>query len=151
MALRTKFNVSNDVSKRTFDGITFDSEVEMKYYQNVILPQIDSGEIIRCERQKKFILQPKFKYGIKTVKPIEYVADFVVLLKDGKERVIDIKGCADCVAKIKRKMFWFVYPDIDYDWIGYSKIDGGWVSYETIQKGRKLRKKLKREEKEHRA
>ena len=63
---------------------------------------------------------------------------------NGEEIVIDIKGCPDSEAKLKRKMFWYVYPNIKYDWIGYSKIDGGWVLYETILQGRKSRKKVKR-------
>ena len=45
-------------------------------------------------------------------------------------------------------MFWYVYPDIEYLWISYSKIDGGWVPIETIEKGRSIRRKLKRKEKE---
>lgn len=28
---RTKFNVSKDIEKRTYNGITFDSILEMKY------------------------------------------------------------------------------------------------------------------------
>lgn len=47
---RSKYNVTDDVSKRTFDGIVFDSEMEMKYYKDVILPAVKSGEIIKFER-----------------------------------------------------------------------------------------------------
>lgn len=50
---------------------------------------------------------------------------------------------ADSVALMKRKMFWFKYPDVDYRWITYSKIDGGWVDYDDLKKARKERKKLK--------
>ena len=78
------------------------------------------------------------------MQPIEYKADFFIIFKDGREQVIDIKGCPDAVAKMKRKMFWFVYPNIEYLWIGYSKLDGGWVTYETIQAGRKQRKKQRK-------
>ena len=59
------------------------------------------------------------------------------------KQVIDTKGFADSVALMKRKMFWFHYPDVDYRWITYSKIDGGWVDYDDLKKARKERKKLK--------
>lgn len=144
MERRSKFNVGKDKGDREFDGIVFDSVVEMKYYRDVILPAVSAGEIVKFERQKKYILQPKFKHNNKNVQPIEYKADFFVVFKDGKEQVIDIKGCPDAVAKMKRKMFWFVYPNIEYLWIGYSKLDGGWVTYETIQTGRKQRKKQRK-------
>ena len=140
---RTKYNVGSDLSKRTFDGIVFDSCMEMKYYRDVVLPLSRSGEILEYELQKPFVLQPKFHNGKKTVQPIVYVADFYIKYRDGKSEVIDTKGCADSAAKMKRKMFWFHYPDVDYRWITYSKIDGGWVDYDDLKKARKERKKLK--------
>lgn len=85
---------------------------------------------------------------VKKVLPIEYKADFYLVYNNGKEQVIDIKGFKETSAKLKRKMFWYVYPDIEYLWISYSKIDGGWVPIETIEKGRSIRRKLKRKEKE---
>lgn len=143
MNRESKFNVGKDKSDRTFNDIVFDSAVEMKYYRDVILPEVEAGNIVHFERQKKYILQPSYTHCGKKVQPIEYKADYYVVYADGREQVIDIKGCPDAVAKLKRKMFWFVYPNIDYVWIGYSKIDGGFVTYETIQSGRKERKKLK--------
>lgn len=61
----------------------------------------------------------------------------------GRVEVIDIKGCPDAVAKLKRKMFLYNYPEIVYCWIGYSKLDGGWVPYEVLTQNRATRKKLK--------
>lgn len=147
MTMRSKFNVSGDLSNRTCDGIVFDSALEMQYYRDVVLPGVQRGEILRWERQKKYILQDKFKHGDKTVLPIDYKADFFIVYSNGRERVIDIKGCPDATAKLKRKMFWYRYPNVDYVWIGHSKPDGGWVTYETIQEGRRLRKKMKRNSK----
>lgn len=143
MERTSKFNVGKDKTDRTFDGIVFDSSVEMKYYAEVILPGVEDGSILKFERQKKYILQPSYTHCGKKVQPIEYKADFYVVYADGREQVIDIKGCPDAVAKLKRKMFWYVYPNIEYVWIGFSKIDGGWTTYEAIQSGRKERKKLK--------
>jgi len=141
MKQRSKFNVGKDEISRTYDGITFDSELEKRYYSDVLVPFIESGVIADCERQKKYILQPSFKRDGKTVPAIEYKADFYVRFATGSEQVVDVKGYAEPLAKLKRKMFWRVFPDIKYIWIGFSKLDGGWVPYEEIQAGRKQRKK----------
>lgn len=140
---RSKFNVSSDKSRRTYDGIVFDSELEMKYYRDVLLPAVESGEIVEYELQKKYELQPKFKKDNKTVRAIDYIGDFYIKYSSGKEVVIDIKGMPDSVAKLKRKMFWYKHPDIDYKWICYSKIGNGWCDYEYVKQQRALRKKNK--------
>ena len=146
---RTKFNVDKDISQRTCEGITFDSIMEMKYFRDVILPLKRSGDIACFELQKKYQLQPKFTYNDKPVLPIMYVADFYVEYANGKQEVIDTKGFADSAAKMKRKLFWYTYPEITYRWICYSKIDGGWCDYELVQHNRKERKKKKKEHKEN--
>ena len=147
--MRTKYNVGKATADRTYNDIVFDSAVEMRYYRDVILPQMETGDLTHCERQKRYILQPAFLHDGKKVQPIEYKADFYTVDKNGKETVIDIKGCPDSVAKLKRKLFWFTYPGVDYVWLGYSAVDGGWVTYEAIAAGRRQRKKEKRKLKEH--
>jgi hypothetical protein len=144
----TKFNVSKDTAKRTYNGITFASELEMRFYRDVVLPKSQSGEIKSYQMQVAYILQPKFVYNGKTILPIEYKADFVIEDKTGHITVIDTKGRADAVAKIKRKMFHYVYPDIDYQWISESKCDGGWVDYDLLQSNRRKRRKQKLKSKE---
>lgn len=143
MTGRSKFNVGKDKTDRTYNGIVFDSVVEMKYYRDVILPKTQSGEITYFERQKRYELQPSYVYQGKKIRPIDYKADFYIEYKNGNIVVIDIKGCPDSVAKLKRKMFSYKYPSIDYQWIGYSKISGGWKTYEEIEAGRKQRKLAK--------
>ena len=140
---RTKFNVDKDKEKRTCNGIEFASQLEMKFYRDVVLPQLRSGDMVNCELQKPYELQPKFTKDNKSVQAITYVADFVIKYKDGHEEVIDTKGYADSVAKIKRKMFWYSFPTLCYRWISYSKIDGGWCDYEYVQQQRRVRKKAK--------
>lgn len=112
----------------------------MKYYQDVLCPKVESGDVMSYELQKPYELQPKFIHNNKSVHPIKYVADFFIVYKDGREEVIDTKGCPDSVALLKRKMFWYHYPDVNYKWITYIKKFGGWIEYDTY-------KKLKREEK----
>ncbi len=142
---RSKFNVDKDKAKRTCNGIVFDSELEMKYYRDVVLPGVESGRIKYYELQKPYELQPKFVHDGKIVQPIKYVADFYIEYADGSSEVIDTKGIPDSTAIIKRKMFWYVYPDIKYIWVTWSKIDGGWCSYEYVKQQRNLRRKNKKE------
>ena len=145
---RTKFNVDKDVSKRTYDGIVFDSIMEMKYYRDVLCPLVESGDVVGFELQKPYELQPKFVHDNKNVNPITYVADFFIKYKDGSEVVVDTKGCPDSVSKLKRKMFWYHYPTVDYRWICYSLIDGGWCDYDYVKKQRAKRKKIRNKKKE---
>lgn len=140
---RSKFNVSKDTSKRTYNDIVFDSELEMKYYRDIILPKVNSGEIAHYELQKPYELQPKFRHEGKVVQPIKYVADFFIEYKNGETEVVDTKGFPDSVALLKRKIFWYLYPDINYKWVGYSKIDGGWCDFSYIKQQRAKRKKEK--------
>lgn len=149
---RSKFNVGQDKTDRSYDNIVFDSAVEMKFYKEFILPMVKTGEITHFERQKTYELQPSFLHHGKPIHAIKYRADFYIEYSNGKSTVIDIKGYPDNVAKIKKKMFHYKYPSIDYQWIGYSKSLGGWKTYEAIQEGRKIknreRKKRKMEKKE---
>lgn len=142
---RSKYNVSQDTDKRTFEGIVFDSAVEMRFYRDAILPGLGSGTIKYSERQKPYVLQPKFKRNGKNVQEIKYVADFYLEFPDGSSMVIDIKGMPDAVAKIKRKLFWFKYPETDYRWVCWSKNDGGWCDYEDVVQHRRARKKARAE------
>lgn len=137
---RTKYNVDRHKEKRTFHDIVFDSEMEMKYYRDVLCPMVESGKIIKCELQKKYELQPSFIHFSKKVQPILYIADFYILTCDHKEIVIDIKGCPDKTAILKRKLFWYVYPDLDYRWITYVKKYGGWRDYDEVKQLRKMKK-----------
>lgn len=143
MQTRSKFNVSKDTSRRTYDGIVFDSEMEMKYYRDVVLPKYNSGEIVKYDMQVPYELVPKFKKDGKTVRSIVYKADFYIEYADGRAEVIDIKGMADSVAKLKRKLFYYKYPDVNYVWITYVKKFGGWVLYDDVQKLRRQEKKNK--------
>ena len=142
---QSKYNVGKDRSKRTYEGIVFDSVLEMQYYRDVVCPKMESGDIVYCELQKKYTLQPKFVRQGKTVREITYVADFYIEYANGESAVIDTKGYPDSKAKMKRKMFWYTYPNENYLWIGYCKRLGGWVDYEIILKDREKNKKLKKQ------
>lgn len=118
----------------------------MRYFRDVLCPKVESGEVTHYELQKVYELQPKYIHNGKTVLPITYVADFFIRYRDGHEEVIDTKGCPDSIAKIKRKMFWYIYPDTNYQWITYVEKWGGWLPYEevnSLRKKAKLNKKLR--------
>ena len=137
---RSKFNVDKNTEKRTYNGIVFDSILEMRYYRDVICPKVESGDITNVQLQVKYELQPKFVHDGKSVQAINYVADFVITYSNGNMEVIDTKGCPDSTALLKRKLFWYQYPTVDYKWVTWVKKFGGWIEYEEY-------KRLKREEK----
>ena len=141
---RSKFNVSTDKNNRTFNGIIFDSALEMKFYRDYVCPKYENGEIKEYQLQVKYELQPKFVHEGKTVQAINYVADFVLTYSDGTVEVIDTKGFPDSTALLKRKLFWYKYPEVSYKWITYVKKYGGWIEYDEY-------KKLKRENKPKKA
>lgn len=136
-----KYNTSKKTSGRTYNNIVFDSVMEMEYYRDVVLPLFQTGEITYFELQKPYILQPKFTHNGKTIRRIDYVADFYIEYNDDRIEVIDIKGCADSIAKIKRKMFWYTYPAVTYKWLTYAKKYGGWCDWDEVQKLRAQNKK----------
>ena len=141
---RTKFNVDKSTDSRTCEGRVFDSVLELRYYRDVLLPLVESGEVVEYELQKPYELQPKFVHDGRTVQAIKYVADFYIKYRDGREELIDIKGFADATALLKRKMFWYTHPDIDYKWISWSLKDGGFILYEDLNKLRAQRRKAKK-------
>ena len=145
---RTKFNVDKDVDGRTFDGVVFDSALELRYYRDVLLPLVESGDVVEYELQKPYELQPKFVHDGRTVQAIKYVADFYIKYANGREEVIDIKGFADATALLKRKLFWYTFPELNYIWLTYSRPDNGWIEYEDLKKARAARKKERKAKKE---
>ena len=123
--------------------------MEMRYYRDVVLPQAESGRIKNYELQKPYELQPKFEHDGKSVRSIVYVADFYIEYADGHSEIIDIKGAADSIALLKRKMMWYRYPETTYRWITYVKKWGGWIDYEHAAAQRKAAKKMKKTESQH--
>lgn len=142
----SKYNVDHTVvgkAQRTYDGVVYDSKLEMAAYRDWIEPMLRSGEITKVERQVKYELQPAFTSNDEKYRPILYKSDFDLYYPDGTKWVVDIKGMVKPIDRLHEKMLRYRYPGIHFDFIGYSKIDGGWVSVDTITRGRKERKKAK--------
>lgn len=71
-----------------------------------------SGEISGLTLQPRFTLQPSFKKAGRTIRKIEYVADFMYTDRSGQTVVEDVKGMRTDVYRLKRKMFEYRFPDL---------------------------------------
>lgn len=136
-----KKRTSKDI--RTGKEIVFDSLLEQKFYLNYIVPKFKSGEITDYELQRKYNLQKSFKRNGATIRAIDYVSDYWYI-ENGKEYVRDTKGgMVDSAAKIKRKLMWAKYPELDYEWIYYTE-STGWIIWDEYEKIKRERKKAKK-------
>lgn len=95
--------------KTEVDGIMFDSQAESEFYK--LLKQSD--DVVAFELQPRYLLLESFQKDGKTIRKMEYVADFKVLYKDKKFEVIDVKGMVTDVFKLKKKLFDHRYRDIE--------------------------------------
>lgn len=95
--------------KVSIDGIVFDSTKEANRYKELRLLE-SAGEIKDLRMQVKYELQPKFIIDGKTIRAINYLADFVYYDCDQKCEVVeDVKGFRTEVYKLKKKMFEYKY------------------------------------------
>ena len=135
------------IKKVEHNGIVFDSKEELEYYL-LLLDREKKGEIEDLRIHKSFTLIPSYKLGVKTIKPLTYEADFVFYDNElDIERVIDVKGFADDVFKLKKKLFDYKYQFINgLEVMKYAK-STGWVNYDEYKKARASYKKRLVEEK----
>ena len=98
--------------KTIVDGIKFDSKKEAEYYcQLKLLKQ--AGEIKDYRLQPRYELQPAFEKNSKKYRAITYIADFAIINNDGTTEVVDIKGVETQAFKIKKKLFEYMYPELN--------------------------------------
>ena len=99
--------------KVAVDGIEFDSKREAKRYGQLKL--LEKAKLIKeLELQKTFELQPSFKKNGKTYRSITYKADFYYYDNHLERYVVeDTKGFKTETYKIKKKMFEYVYPELE--------------------------------------
>lgn len=103
MNKKNKYNAK----KTIVNGIKFDSKAEATRYK-ILKKREAIGEISGLTLQPRFTLQEKFKHGGKTIRKIEYIADFEYT-KDGQQIVEDVKGVKTDVYKLKKKIFLMKY------------------------------------------
>lgn len=136
---RSKSKYGN--KKVELDGHVFDSKAEAKYYQQLKWLQAH-GDILFFRLQPRYILQEAFEKDGKKHRRIDYVADFEVHHKDGTIEVVDVKGFATDVFKIKEKLFHARYPHklsvVTHD------LALGWIELDKLKKYKKPTRRLKR-------
>ena len=96
--------------KTEVNGVKYDSKKEAKRAEQLEVQQ-RLGIISNLERQKKYILQPSFKFLGKTIREIAYIADFVYE-ENGELVVEDVKSPItrkNPVYKLKKKMMMYVH------------------------------------------
>lgn len=99
--------------KTIVDGISFDSRLEAKRYRELRLLE-RAGIIKDLQLQPAFELIPSFKKNGKTYRKTEYKADFSYFDNElGKVIVEDTKGFKTEVYKLKRKLFEYIYKDLE--------------------------------------
>ena len=130
-------------NKITVDCIRFDSKHEALYYE-LLKEKKAAGLILNFELQPQYELQPSFKRDGKTVRAITYTADFLVYHLDGTEEAVDIKslGTATQQGLLRRKMFWFKYPEQKLTWLCRNIKHGdenGWIEYDELKKARRTK------------
>ncbi|WP_240415000.1 DUF1064 domain-containing protein [Paenibacillus periandrae] len=127
------------------DAVVFDSELEAKFYRDILLPEVQRG-LITVEMQPKFTLLPKLEKGGIKHQPITYSPDFkITYIASGKVRFIDVKGMEDQKFPIKRKMFDAAFPEFPpLVVMKHVKKFGGWITIEEYTKKKREEDKLKK-------
>lgn len=113
-ARRKKSYNKYHAKRTTIDGITFDSRKEANYYCELKLLK-SAGIIKDIQLQPRFRLQDGFRRNGMAYRPIDYVADFLITFRDGKQKVVDVKGTKTDVYMMKKKMLLYKYPNIDFE------------------------------------
>lgn len=89
--------------KTEYDGIMFDSQLELSFYK-----KLKENNIVILERQTKFVLQESFHIWKELIREIAYKADFLIEWC-WRKIYIDSKGMEVPEFKIKHKMWLFKY------------------------------------------
>lgn len=89
--------------KVELDGFTFDSVAESQYYL-YLKSRLERGEITDLRLQVRFVLVDGFRHEGKKESAVHYIADFVYV-ENGLTVVVDVKGFATPVYRLKRKLF----------------------------------------------
>lgn len=98
--------------KVIYKGIKFDSIKERNWYM-VLENYARNGRIKDLKRQVPFELIPTYKINNRTVRKMQYIADFTyITTNDNKLHIVDVKGSKNIITeafKIKKKLFEYKY------------------------------------------
>jgi hypothetical protein len=90
-----------------YDGVLYDSKSEAAYAKHLDL-LLAARQIKKWERQVRWVLM------VNGTKVTTIIPDFRVTAKDGSVKIVEVKGFATPVWRLKRKLFAALYPDVDY-------------------------------------
>lgn len=130
-------NVKRGKQKPEYDGYRFDSDLELRYYRDVL----KQAPITDLVVQPMVHLADATRYRGKKLQPVKYTLDFKFTAPCGREIWVDVKGFATDIHKLKRRLFISRYPDKHMYWVCYSKMDGGWIEHDALQAARRKRKR----------
>lgn len=102
--IKHKYNAKTTL----IDGINFSSAFESRIYK-----YFKDNNIEILSTQIKFELQPKFRYKGELIRAIGFIPDFLIKY-NGKEIYVEAKGMEMPDWKIKKKLFLYKFPDLDY-------------------------------------
>jgi len=130
-----------NANKIVIDGYTFDSKAEGLFYQYLLTLKA-KDKIKNFELQPRYILQPKYTKNGVNIRPITYIADFLIYHLDGTKEVIDVKGFEVPVSVIKKKMFNYIYPSYKLTWVARSLkySSTGWIDCDELKRCRRKAK-----------
>lgn len=113
------------------NGILFHSRMESMYYRHLQKLK-KKGIVVEVELQPQFILLPTIQKSKRKFLKISYKADFKVTYADGRVDIVDVKGKADKVFRLKRKMFEAFYPDLELSVVTY--YNDQWIDYDDYER-----------------
>ena len=119
--------------KVEYDGIKFDSTIEMERYK--VLKLLESvGEIHDLELQPSFTLLEKYEWRGVKYRATTYKADFKYKTKDDRIVVEDVKGKPTPEFKLKWK--WLMYVAKEYGspirFLIVTKAKGQWMEFDDM-------------------
>lgn len=110
--MKKYFNTKYHNKKTIVNGITFDSKLEAKRYNELKLME-RSGIIKDLQLQPSFELIPTFKKNGKTFRACSYKADFTYYDQEKQQQIVeDTKGFETKDYKIKKKLFEYKFPEL---------------------------------------
>jgi hypothetical protein len=124
--------------------IIFDSVLEAMYYVH-LLDLLRKKLLKNVELQVTYTLLEGFTHKAtgKKIRPITYVADFVLTDSEGNQLVVDVKGKKTPEFRLKEKLFLAKYPDVEFACVQYDNKAEEWRNLEDIEKDRRARKREK--------
>lgn len=133
--------------KCVINDIVFDSVMEGMYYAYLL--ELKRKKLVKkIERQVTYVLQEGFTHPIsrKKIRPITYIADFVITDDKGEKLVVDVKGKKTPEFRIKEKLFFHRYPELEFICVQWDSFEKEWRNLDDIEKDKRARKREKKKE-----